>query len=245
MRRLIGIVGGLGPLASTRFLSSIYRQFRDVPEQQTPRIVLYSDPTFPDRTTHFLRGEEDEILAQAVRTTESLLTLGVDHLLFCCYTIHRIAPRLPAHVLERFVSLLDLAVDAGLESQGKVLLLEPPEVMTKKIKRAVTDTETEVRYDRERKPGVANLLELLSVATGTPPETLAEQYSQYGPLKADTAAAVVEFVRPLHERFRELAADPGYVDDVLVKGADKAEAVAAATLARARSAMGLLPRSPG
>jgi aspartate racemase len=123
VRRLIGIVGGLGPLASTRFLSSIYRQFRDVPEQQTPRIVLYSDPTFPDRTTHFLRGEEDEILAQAVRTTESLLTLGVDHLLFCCYTIHRIAPRLPAHVLERFVSLLDLAVDAGLESQGKVLLL--------------------------------------------------------------------------------------------------------------------------
>lgn len=123
MRKLIGVVGGLGPLASTRFLSTIYRQFRDVPEQETPRIVLYSDPTFPDRTTAFLRGEEEEILAQAVRTTESLLSLGVDHLLFCCYTIHRIAPRLPAHVLERFVSLLDLAVDAGLESQGKILLL--------------------------------------------------------------------------------------------------------------------------
>lgn len=123
MRKLIGIVGGLGPLASTRFLSTIYRQFRDVPEQTTPRIVLYSDPTFPDRTTHFLRGEEDEILAQAIRTTESLLALGVDHVLFCCYTIHRIAPRLPPHVLERFVSLLDLAVDAGLESKGKILLL--------------------------------------------------------------------------------------------------------------------------
>jgi aspartate racemase len=123
MRKLIGVVGGLGPLASTRFLSTIYRQFRDVPEQQTPRIVLYSDPTFPDRTTHFLRGEEDEILAQAVRTTDSLLSLGVDHLLFCCYTIHRIAPRLPPRVLERFVSLLDLAVDAGLASQGKILLL--------------------------------------------------------------------------------------------------------------------------
>ena len=126
--------------------------------------------------------------------------------------------------------------------QGKVLLLEPPEAMTKKIKRAVTDTETEVRYDPANKPGVSNLLELLSVATGTSPEQLAAQYSQYGALKADTAAAVVEFLRPLHERFAELAKEPEYVLDVLAKGADKAEAIAAGTLQRARDAMGLLPR---
>ena len=126
--------------------------------------------------------------------------------------------------------------------QGKVLLLEPPEAITKKIKRAVTDNETEVRYDREAKPGVANLLELLAVATGSTPEALAGQYTQYGALKSDTAAAVVEFLRPVQSRTEELLAAPDHVEDVLAKGAVKAEAVAASTLARAREAMGFLPR---
>ena len=126
--------------------------------------------------------------------------------------------------------------------QGKVLLLEPPEAITRKIKRAVTDNESEVRYDREAKPGVANLLELLSVATSRAPEALADEYDQYGPLKSDTAAAVVEFLRPVQTRFQELVADPGQIEDVLSKGAVKAQAVAADTLARARDAMGFLPR---
>lgn len=123
MRKLIGIVGGLGPLASTRFLATIYRSFRDIPEQQTPRILLLSDPTFPDRTESFLRGEEDEILARATEAAENLLALGADHILFCCYTIHRIVPRLPAAVCERLISLLDIAVDAALGTQGDILLL--------------------------------------------------------------------------------------------------------------------------
>jgi len=126
--------------------------------------------------------------------------------------------------------------------QGKVLVLEPPEAITRKIKRAVTDNETEVRYDPAAKPGVANLLELLSVATGRSPADLAGDYAQYGPLKADTAAAVVEFLRPLQTRFTELVADPSYVEDVLAAGAQKAGEVAAKTLARAQTAVGLLPR---
>src|SRR5205085_2593188 len=106
--------------------------------------------------------------------------------------------------------------------QGKILLLEAPEAITKKIKRAVTDTETEVRYNPAKKPGVSNLLELLSVATGTPPAELATKYEQYGPLKNDTAAAVVEFLRPVRQRFDELAQDQGYVHDVLSRGAQRA-----------------------
>jgi tryptophanyl-tRNA synthetase len=128
--------------------------------------------------------------------------------------------------------------------QGKVLLLEPPEAITKKIKRAVTDNESEVRYDREAKPGVANLLELLSVSTGESPEALASKYDQYGPLKADTAAAVVELLRPVQTRVQELLADRSYIEDVLAKGSVKAQAVAADTLARAKDAMGFLPRRP-
>lgn len=126
--------------------------------------------------------------------------------------------------------------------QGKVLVLEPPEATAKKIKRAVTDNETEVRYDREAKPGVANLLELLAVATGGDPAALANQYDQYGRLKADAAAAVVEFLRPLQTAFRELAEDPDHVADVFAQGAEKADAVASKTLARAQQAVGLVPR---
>jgi tryptophanyl-tRNA synthetase len=125
---------------------------------------------------------------------------------------------------------------------GLIYLLEPPESIAKKIKRAVTDTETEVRYDRAAKPGVSNLLELLAVATGTSPQALAERYTQYGALKSDTADAVVEFLRPVQERFAELEADPGYVRAVLDKGAAKAEVIAAETYRRAADAMGLLPR---
>jgi len=127
--------------------------------------------------------------------------------------------------------------------QGTVLVLESPEVIERKIKRAVTDTGTEVRYDREAKPGVSNLLTILAIATGRSPDEVAAGYSQYGPLKADAAAALVEFLRPLRERFAELAEDPGETAAILKRGAEKAQGVAGVTLARAKEAIGLLPRA--
>ena len=132
----------------------------------------------------------------------------------------------------------------GSTPQGIIFVLEDPASIAKKIKRAVTDPDDPpvVRYDPAAKPGVSNLLELLSVATGVGVHDLAERYTQYGPLKADAAEAVVEFLRPVQARYAELAADPGYVHKVLEKGAEKAEAVAADTLQRAMDAMGLLPR---
>jgi tryptophanyl-tRNA synthetase len=126
--------------------------------------------------------------------------------------------------------------------QGTVLMLDPPKDIERKIKRAVTDTETEVRYDVQAKPGVSNLLGVLSAATGQAPETLAERYEQYGPLKADTASAVVELLRPVQERYAELIADRGELQRILAAGADKAQAIASVTMARARAAVGLLPR---
>ena len=77
------------------------------------------------------------------------------------------------------------------------------------MKRAVTDTESEVRYDVAAKPGVSNLLSILAACTGRTPEAAAEGYTQYGPLKADTAEAVVELLRPIQARYHELEADPG------------------------------------
>ena len=126
---------------------------------------------------------------------------------------------------------------------GTIRVLDHPKTIEKKIKRAVTDTDGEVRFDIENKPGVSNLLSILAVSLGEPdPSLLAEKYSQYGPLKADTAAALIECLRPMQTRFAELTADPSYVRTTLDEGAKRAEAVASVTLARARKALGLLSR---
>ncbi len=124
--------------------------------------------------------------------------------------------------------------------RGTVDLLDDPADVARKIKSAVTDSDAEVRYDVDAKPGVSNLLSILGAATGRTPEEAAEGYSMYGPLKADTAEAVVELLRPIQTRFAELEADPAETARLLRMGADKARAIAAVTLERARTNIGLL-----
>ncbi|WP_274561226.1 tryptophan--tRNA ligase [Streptomyces spiramyceticus] len=124
---------------------------------------------------------------------------------------------------------------------GIVYLLDEPEVVRKKIMRAVTDSGREVEYDREAKPGVANLLDVLAACESGNPEELAGVYESYGALKKDTAEAVVELLRPVRERHAELAADPGYVDQVLKEGAERARAMARPRVDEAYRAIGLLP----
>ena len=123
--------------------------------------------------------------------------------------------------------------------QGTVLLLDDPTDIERKVKRAVTDSDGEVRWDVENKPGLSNLLAILSSLTDTAPEELAERYDQYGALKADTAAALIEALRPIRERHAELSRDPAAADEILRTGAEKAKAIASATMARVRAAIGL------
>jgi tryptophanyl-tRNA synthetase len=129
------------------------------------------------------------------------------------------------------------AADAGI-----VYMLDDNAAIEKKFKRAVTDNDGEVRYDRQAKPGVSNLLDILSACTGTPVETLATSYTQYGPLKKDTADAVISVVEPIRARYGELMADRGELARLLRIGNDRARTVAASTLARVHSAVGLMPR---
>lgn len=126
--------------------------------------------------------------------------------------------------------------------QGTINLLDDLKAVEKKIMRAVTDTETEVRYDVAAKPGVSNLLSILAACTGRAPEDAARGYTQYGPLKKDTAAAVVETLRPIQARFTELSNDPAETTRLLAVGADKATSLAAPVLARAKDHLGFLPR---
>ena len=126
-------------------------------------------------------------------------------------------------------------------AQGTIDLLDDPKVVEKKIKRAVTDSGGDVTYDPENRPGVTNLLSILGAATGRDPRVVAEGYTQFGPLKADAAAALVELLTPIQTRYRELEADPGATRGLLAQGADKARAKAAEVLGRARTGLGLLP----
>ncbi len=124
---------------------------------------------------------------------------------------------------------------------GVVYLLDEPDVVRKKVLRAVTDSGRDVVYDRAERPGLANLLDVLAACTGGNPESLADVYDSYGSLKKDTAEAVVEVLRPVQARHRELCADPAYVEGVLRDGAEKARALARPTVDTAYRAIGLLP----
>jgi tryptophanyl-tRNA synthetase len=127
--------------------------------------------------------------------------------------------------------------------QGTIGLFDTPPEIERKIKRAVTDTESgpgAVRYDPATKPGVSNLVELLATIRGRRPEDVAGEYSRYGPLKADVAAAVISVVEPIQDNFRRWESDPGEVAKVLREGAERADSVARRTLARAYNAIGLV-----
>ena len=123
---------------------------------------------------------------------------------------------------------------------GIVYLLDEPAAILKKFKRAVTDSDGEVRFDRAEKPGVSNLIEILAACTSRTPQQVAGEYTQYGPLKADAGEAVVEILAPIQHRYHELMGDKAELSRLLRTGAEKARAVASATLERTYNNIGLL-----
>ncbi len=133
---------------------------------------------------------------------------------------------------------------SGDVDNGIIWLLDEPSVTAKKIRSAVTDTDRDIRYDPEAKPGVSNLLTLLSVLGGEPITRLETEFAGrgYGDLKSATADAVVATFEPVRARALELLADPAELDRVLSGNADRAEAIARETLARVYDRVGFLPR---
>ncbi len=147
-------------------------------------------------------------------------------------------------VAARVMDLQDPASKMGKSfggGPGVVFLLDEPGTVRRKVMRAVTDSgDGGVVYDRETRPGVANLLDVLAACTGGDPAVLAEGYGGYGALKRDVADAVVELLRPVQERHAELAADPAAVEKVLREGARRARELARPVVDRAYEAIGLL-----
>lgn len=146
----------------------------------------------------------------------------------------------------RITDLQDPALKMSKSSstpKGIVNLLDEPKVSAKKIKSAVTDTDTVIRYDEENKPGVSNLLTIYAALTGATVADLEQRYEGkgYGALKTDLAEVYTEWATPFRDRTREYLDDPETLDSILAKGAEKARAVAAETLARVYERVGFLP----
>jgi len=123
---------------------------------------------------------------------------------------------------------------------GSLHLFDSPSDIDKKIKKAVTDTDNEVRFDWETKPGLSNLLEIFSSFSGDSPEDIASRYTRYGDLKADLAALVIESLAPIQRRYHELLTDPGELQAIALRGSLKAAQVAGPVYHRAARAMGLV-----
>jgi tryptophanyl-tRNA synthetase len=127
---------------------------------------------------------------------------------------------------------------------GCVYLIDDAKAVMKKFKRAVTDSDTgpdAVRFDRENKPGVSNLLEIHAAVTNRTPEAVADEYEQYGALKVATGEAVLAVLEPIRVRYTELMEDRGELARLLQVGAGRAREVAAATVERAYANIGMLP----
>jgi tryptophanyl-tRNA synthetase len=130
----------------------------------------------------------------------------------------------------------------GGTPKGTVHLLDPPDVLRKKIRSATTDSGDEI-VRRDDKPGISNLIEIMAAARGVAPEAIEQEFagSRYGDFKVAVGDAVVEWLAPLQARYPELRADDDELEGILEAGADKARAMARETLADVREAMGVGP----
>jgi tryptophanyl-tRNA synthetase len=156
---------------------------------------------------------------------------------------HRI-PAVGARVRDLQEPERKMSTTGGTE-QGTVLVLDEPDVVRRKFKRAVTDSGTDIVRAPD-KPGVTNLIEIQAVARGVSPEQVEADMRDargYGDLKSATAEAVVEWLAPVRERYEELRADESALEEILATGAEKAREMAQATLADVRAVMGVGPPS--
>jgi aspartate racemase len=121
--KTLGILGGMGPLASAEFLRTIYRLNITDPEQEAPLCILLSDPTIPDRTRAILDGATEELLARLGQALASLSASGAERIVIACVTVHHVLPGVPEPLRRKVISLIDLIVDEVLAAPGAHLLL--------------------------------------------------------------------------------------------------------------------------
>jgi len=150
-------------------------------------------------------------------------------------------PEVGARVRDLQAPERKMSTTGGTE-QGTVLVLDEPDVVRRKFRRAVTDSGTEI-VRREDKPGITNLIEILAVARDTTPEAIEQEFadSRYGDFKSAVAEAVVDYLAPVRERYDAIRADEAELERILALGADKARAITSGVVDDVRQAMGVGP----
>src|ERR1051325_8826887 len=134
-RQVLGVLGGMGGLASAEFVKTVYELSGEVcrREQDAPVVVMYSDPAFPDRTEAFLRGETQPLLTRLIEALELLRSMGASHFVICCMTIHYLLPQLPEALRKRIISLPDVMFSAVESLKKKHLVISSTGTMKLKL----------------------------------------------------------------------------------------------------------------
>ena len=157
------------------------------------------------------------------------------------FTVPRaVLPRAAARVMDLQDVHRKMSKSAPPDATGVIRLLDKPDLVRRKIARAVTDSGRDVVYDPVTKPGVANLLEIAAACSGTSPESVATQTQSYRELKEACTDAVLGVLAPLQARYADLAGDPSFLMRALADGAEQACELAAPTLRAAKAAIGLM-----
>jgi tryptophanyl-tRNA synthetase len=236
-------------LASVTSVGELNRmhQFRDKSVQQRQLVsagllfypVLQAADVLAYRTDEVPVGEDQREHLELMRDVAERFNARYGEVLVV--PRHRI-PQVGARVRDLQEPQRKMSTTGGNE-QGTLYVLDDPDVVRRKFKRAVTDSGTEI-VRRDDKPGISNLIEILAVARGTEPEEIETEFAdaRYGDFKLAAADAVVDYLTPVRERYAQLRPDEDALEATLVAGAEKARAIAASTLADVRAAMGVGPR---
>jgi aspartate racemase len=120
---LLGVLGGLGPLASAEFLKTVYEYSVTTGEQSSPAVIMYSDPAFPDRTDTLLSGSHELLLKRLIAALEFLCERNASEVIICCITIHHLLPQVPSRLRDKVLSLLDPIMECVGERRTRQLML--------------------------------------------------------------------------------------------------------------------------
>ncbi len=221
-------------------------QFRDKSVQQRQLVsagllfypVLQAADVLAYRTNEVPVGEDQREHLELMRDVATRFNARFGDVLVV--PEHRI-PTVGARVRDLQDPSRKMSTTGGTE-QGTVYVLDEPDAIRRKFRRAVTDSGTDIVRAAD-KPGIANLIDILAVARGTSPEDVEREWAggRYGDFKQAVAEAVVEYLTPVRERYADLREDEAALEATLAAGAEKARAIAAATLADVRDAMGVGP----
>jgi tryptophanyl-tRNA synthetase len=232
-------------LESTAHVGELTRmiQFKEKGDRPGTRASLFTYPCL--MAADILLYEAEYVPVGGDQSQHVELTRDLAERFNATYGRTFVVPMLaPAAIATRVRDLADparkMSKSAPDDAPGVIRMLDTADVIARKIRRAVTDSDGELEYDPVRKPGLANLAEILSALTGRSPSATLASHTSYGQLKVACADAVVDELEPIRRRHDELISDPAELLRTLARGAERARGVAEPVLHRAREAIGVV-----